>query len=203
VPSIFRRKPADEATEPVVDDVATESASPKSYTAKKGEATPKRVITGRRAGGAAPVTQRQANLRSRDKSRQDRAEQRAGMMAGDERFLLARDRGPVRKIARDVIDSRHNVGTIFIFVLVAILVGSFQGMPSQIRAAANLLFVVMIVLMLLDTALVYRRIRRLARERVPNATERWTSLYFYTVMRSISFRPMRVPKPQVKVGDKI
>jgi hypothetical protein len=203
VPSIFRRKPADVATEPVVDDVPAGSVRPKSYTAKKGDVTPKRVVAGRRVAAAAPANRKEALQRSREKQRQDRAEQRAGMMAGDERYLLARDRGPIRAIARDVIDSRHNVGTIFIFALVAILVGSFQGMPSQLQAAANLLFVLMIVVLLLDTALVFRRIRRLARERVPNATERWASLYFYTVMRAISFRPMRVPKPRVKVGDQI
>ncbi|WP_345629570.1 DUF3043 domain-containing protein [Rugosimonospora acidiphila] len=200
---MFRRKPVEEVAESVIDDEPEESLRSRSYTPKKGEATPKRVIAGRRPVAAAPANRKEALQRSREKQRQDREERRAGMMSGDERYLLARDRGPIRAIARDVIDSRRNVGTIFIFALVAILVASIQSMPSQVKAAANVLFIVMIVALILDTVLVVRRIRRLASERHPKATERWGSLYFYIVMRSISFRRMRVPKPRVKIGDQI
>jgi hypothetical protein len=200
---MFRRKPVEEVAEPVIDDEPDEPAQRKSYTAKKGEATPKRVIAGRRPVATTPATRKEAMKRASEKRRQDRVEQRAGMMAGDERFLPARDRGPIRAIARDVIDSRLNVGTIFIFALVAILVGSIQSMPTRVQAGANLLFLFMILALVVDSAFVFRRIRRLAKERHPNATERWGSLFFYTVMRSISFRFMRVPKPRVKVGQRI
>ena len=35
------------------------------------------------------------------------------MRAGDERYLLARDRGPERALVRDIVDSRRTVGTCF------------------------------------------------------------------------------------------
>jgi hypothetical protein len=200
---MFRRKPAEEVAEPVIDDEPAQPVQRKSYTPKKGEATPKRVINGRRPVAPAPANRKEALKRAREKQRQDRMEQRAGMMAGDPRYLSARDRGPIRALARDVIDSRINVGTIFIFVLIAILIGSLQSMPGTVQAAANLLFLFMIVALLVDSAFVIRKVRKLARERHPDASERWGSLYFYTIMRSISFRFMRVPKPRVKIGQRI
>ena len=36
-----------------------------------------------------------------------------------------------------------------------------------------------------------------------NESQGTRGLYFYVIMRTISFRRMRVPKPQVNVGDKI
>ena len=39
---------------------------------------------------------------------------RAGAARGDDAYLPARDRGPVRKLVRDVVDSRRNVGSFFL-----------------------------------------------------------------------------------------
>jgi len=204
---MFRRRSTDVVTDQVADepvaDEPVESGPPKSYTPKKGEATPKRVIAGRRPVETAPADRKEALKRSREKQRQDRVEQRAAMMAGDERYLLPRDRGPEKAIARDIVDSRYNIGTVFIFALLAILIGSTKTMPTQVQFGANLLFVFMIVALLVDSVIVCRKVRRLVRERLPKASVRWGSLYFYTIMRSISFRRLRVPKPRVMVGQQI
>ena len=34
-------------------------------------------------------------------------------MGGDERYLLTRDQGPVRRFARDLVDARRNVLGLF------------------------------------------------------------------------------------------
>ncbi len=41
------------------------------------------------------------------------------------------------------------------------------------------------------------------RERFPQTTQKIGSLQIYAVMRSLSFRRMRVPKPLVELGDKV
>jgi hypothetical protein len=200
---MFRRKPADVAVdEPVVDE-PVEPNQPRSYTPKKGEATPKRVIAGRRMVETAPTDRKEALRRSREKDRETRTQQREGMMKGDPRYLMARDRGPVRALARDVVDSRFNVGTWFIVALFVILVGSTRAMPAGVQAGANLLFLFMVLAFIVDAVFLCRRIRKLTAERLPNEDVRWGGVYGYAVMRTLSFRRLRVPKPRVKVGDKI
>ncbi len=44
--------------------------------------------------------------------REERAKIREGMMQGDERYLTSRDRGPQRKLVRDLVDSRFTVGEL-------------------------------------------------------------------------------------------
>jgi hypothetical protein len=48
-----------------------------------------------------------------------------------------------------------------------------------------------------------RRVRRVVGARFPKTEERWGSLYFYAIMRSLNFRRMRIPKPRVNVGDQV
>jgi hypothetical protein len=200
---MFRRKSADVATEePVVEDPAVAPLS-KSYTPKKGEATPKRVAAGRRLVGAPPADRKEALRRSRDKDRETRNEQREGMMKGDPRYLMKRDQGPDRAIARDVVDSRFNVGSLFLVALFIILIGSTRAMPTSVQFGANLLFLFMIFAFVVDGFFLCRRIRKLVRERLPKQDVRWAGLYGYAVMRTLSFRRIRVPRPRVKVGDKI
>jgi len=200
---MFRRKSADVATEePVIADPVV-AVQPKSYTPKKGEATPKRVVAGRRQVGAPPADRKEALRRSRDKDRETRTEQREGMMKGDPRYLMKRDQGADRALARDVVDSRFNVGSLFLVALLVILIGSTRSMPVSVQYGANLLFLFMILAFVVDSFFLCRRIRKLVRERLPKQDVRWRGLYGYAVMRTLSFRRIRVPRPRVKIGDRI
>lgn len=192
-----------EQVEEVADpaSVATERRS-KAYTPKKGEATPKRVSVVRRPDAPAG-NRKEALKRTRDRQRQERVESRERMMAGDEKYLMPRDKGPVRRLARDVVDSRRNAATFFFVGLFVVLIGTGQGFPQAVRIAANTLFLVLFAATAIDTYLIVRRIKLLARDRFPKDAQGARGLYFYVVMRTISFRRLRVPKPQVKVGDKI
>jgi hypothetical protein len=139
----------------------------------------------------------------REARRERRREVSEGMRRGDERYLGARDRGPERALARDVVDSRRTVGTWFFAGALIVLFGSSTAMPAQVRLIANLLWALLAVAVILDSTLLCRKVRRLVRERFPDSTERMRSLYFYVVMRSITFRKLRVPLPRVKFGTKI
>ena len=176
--------------------------APRAYTPKKGEATPKRVAHGRRVG-APPVDRKEALARQRVRPREQRAESRAGMMAGDERYLLPKDKGPVRRLARDLVDSRRNVATLFFVTLFVVFVLSNKAFKPVVNIAANGLFLFMFLATLGDVVLLLRKIQRLGAERFPKETEGYRGLFFYVLMRSVSMRRLRIPKPQVKVGDKI
>ena len=200
---MFRRKPADVAVEePVVDEPA-EQSTPKGYTPKKGEATPKRVIAGRRVVETAPTDRKEALRRAREKDRETRTQQREGMMKGDPRYLMKRDQGADRALARDVVDSRFNVGSLFLVALLVILIGSTRSMPVSVQYGANLLFLFMILAFVVDSFFLCRRVRKLVRERLPKQDVRWGGLDGYAVMRTLSFRRIRVPRPRVKIGDRI
>ncbi len=177
--------------------------APRAVTAKKGEATPKRPSANRRAVEPVPANRKEAATRSRERTRAIREESRKGMMAGDERYLLPKDKGPVRRLARNVVDSRFNVATILFFGLFVILIFSMGAFPVAVRSLANGALLFLMLATLVDNFVIVRKVKKLAAERLPKETQGLRGLYFYTLMRGISIRRLRIPKPQVKVGDKI
>jgi hypothetical protein len=186
--------------------VATaEPARARAYTPSKkelGKITPKRKAGGRTVE-APPANRREAMKRSREKARIARMERRQGMMEGKEEYLLARDRGPERALTRDVVDSRRNLASYFIPGAVIILVGGSGGMPREVQLFSTALWGVLFLGVIVDSFLLTRRLKSTLDGRFPKRTTRNGSLYFYAVMRSISLRRMRMPKPRVKIGDKV
>jgi hypothetical protein len=206
VPSLFRRKTADVADTQPAEPAQPAAPRPKSYTPSKkelGVATPKRLSSGRRVGEPAPSNRKEAYRTLKDRQRAERAEASAGMKAGDERYLLARDRGPERRLVRDIVDSRRTVGTWFFGGALIVLVGSSTRMPIQVQVAANILWAVLAIAVIADSFLISRKIKRLIQERFPKTNQRLGSLYMYGIMRGLTFRRMRVPKPQVELGTKV
>ncbi|MDH6466261.1 hypothetical protein M2302_006468 [Micromonospora sp. A200] len=200
VPSLFRRKSADPDSSATV--VATEeqpAERPRGYTPSKkelGRETPKRPVAGRRpAGPTKPLTKEEA--------REQRRLARAEAAAEFRREGGPRDRGPERLLARNVVDSRRTVGTWFFGGALIVLIGSNQAMPPAIRLASNIVWGALALGVVIDSILISRKIKKLIRERFPNSGERMGSLYLYAIMRSITFRRMRAPAPQVNIGDKI
>jgi Protein of unknown function (DUF3043) len=207
VPTLFRRKPAAEVVEPTPEggDETSESRS-KAYTPSKrerGVVTPKRGSTQpRRAAGASrPANRREASAQSRAERIKRRREDREAMMRGEEYALLPRDRGPEKRLVRDIVDSRRNVGTYFFATVFIIMLLTFVSVQAALYC--NLVFALLLLLVVIDSVLLSRRVRRLVSERLPKSTPRWGSLYAYGAMRALTFRGMRVPKPQHKPGDPI
>jgi len=206
VSSLFRRKPADVASsEPAPGEVTDAAPKPKNYTPSKrelGQTTPKRQSNARKVNAEAPANRREAMKQMRERQREERAEAAAGMRSGDERYLLARDRGSERKLVRDIIDSRRTAGTWFFGGALIVLVGSTVRIPA-IQLASNLLWALLAVVVIVDSILISRRVKKLVKERFPKTNQRLGSLQLYGVMRGLTFRRMRVPKPQAKFGDKV
>ncbi|GIJ68733.1 DUF3043 domain-containing protein [Virgisporangium ochraceum] len=204
MPSLFKRKTVEE-TEPAVEVV--EEVRPKGRTLSKrelGQETKKRPSANPRSAATAPPADRKEALkRSREKAREDRAERRAAMMAGDDRYLLPRDKGPERAMVRDVVDRRLTIGTWFFGGALIVLIGSSAAMPPLVQAVSNVLWALLALGTLVDSILLGREVKRRMREQFPKSTQKLTSLYLYASMRGLTFRRLRVPKPRVKIGQKL
>ncbi|MGH4000363.1 MAG: DUF3043 domain-containing protein, partial [Pseudonocardiaceae bacterium] len=134
----LRGKTGPETTDPEEPTVevasGTDDVTPRARTTGKGRPTPsRREAEGRKRGPAPPPprTQREALRRMRGSKQERRtasAARRERMMAGDEKYLLPRDRGPVKAYVRDLVDSRRNISGMFmplaLLVIVVILVPS-------------------------------------------------------------------------------
>jgi hypothetical protein len=205
VRSLFRRKStvvftdAEDTTE-----VEEAPARRKGYTPSKrelGVTTPKRGPNDRRrAAEPAPTSRREAYRRTRERAREDRRVAAEGMRRGDERYLLPRDRGPERALVRDVVDSRRTIGTWFFGGALIVIIGSWQSMPVIVQVVSNMLWAFLALAVIVDSFFIARRIKRFILQRFPKTSVRMRSLYFYGIMRGLTFRGMRVPKPRLEIG---
>jgi hypothetical protein len=209
VPTLFGRKSATPAEEsvssvtPQPDETSDAEIVPgsRAYTPAKGRATPKRS-DGRRKAEPPPANRREAYKRMKGKQRAERSEAMAGMRAGDERYLMARDKGPERALVRDIVDSRRTVGTWFFGSAFLVLLGTGSGQRAFVMYA-QLVWFAIAVATLVDMVLIFRKVRRLVRERFPKSQVRTGSLYFYAFMRAITFRRLRMPQARLTFGDPV
>ena len=122
------------------------------------------------------------------------------LQRGEEWALPPKDRGPVRALARDVVDARRGVGEYYIFtigVLIVLLILPWQGA----KIAADGFVVLLLAMMLGEGWVVASKVKRLAQQRYPNESTK--GLTMYVTFRGISLRRMRLPKPRVDRGAKI
>ncbi len=142
----------------------------------KNRPTPKRSSAeAARRRPLVPTDRKAAARAARDASREQRARARAGMLAGDERYLPARDRGPVRRFVRDTVDARHNIGENLILIALVILLLQFlvpvflRSNPGASQVAllgGTALLYSTLLLIIGDSFLLRRRIRRGVAERL-------------------------------------
>ncbi|MET7402182.1 DUF3043 domain-containing protein [Dactylosporangium sp. NPDC005572] len=207
MPSLFRRKSEDSDSSVAVSTPDPEAEATKGHTPSKrdlGKQTPKRTIAGRRVAEPPAANRREAAKRMREKMRAERVEARTGMANGEERYLLPRDKGPVRRLVRDIVDSRRTIGTWFFgTTFLVMIVGFNRNLNPSIYFAANALFGLMFLATAVDSVFISRTVKKMVKQRFPDSTEKLGRLYFYAIMRAISFRFIRNPKPQVKVGAAI
>ncbi|WP_071659761.1 DUF3043 domain-containing protein [Streptomyces humi] len=196
---VFRSRAKDEKAP--ADKALTDSKQTRDPQAPKGRPTPKRseAQTQRRSVANTPTTRKDAAKRQRDERRTAMERQRQALATGDERYLPARDKGPVRRFARDWVDSRFNVAEFFLPLAVVILVMSVIN-NTAIKNIALLLWLIVIVLIVLDAAVSGFRLRSRLAERFPDQNRK--GAVAYALMRSLQMRRLRLPKPQVKRGER-
>lgn len=228
-----RKKGNSHAESDVVDSDPAEAESGTSEavqprTAPKGRPTPKRDASRKRGPVApAPLTSSEARKRRKELKasrpklskeerkadklarRADMADRRERMMSGEDKYLLPRDQGPVRRYVRDVVDSRRNLlglfmpvalGMIFLMLSVGSVPAS-QSLVMQLISSWGLM--VLLAIMLIDGFFLGRRVNKLVDQKFPENTESGWKLGFYAASRASQIRRMRAPRPQVNRGDEV
>lgn len=163
--------------------------------APKGRPTPKRSDsqTARRKAVIAPTDRKAAAKQARESRRADMAKQRQALAGGDERYLPARDRGPVRKYVREYVDSRFRVAEFFLPIAVFILVLSIVRVGS-VQTLSLLLWLIVIVMIVGDSLITGLVLRGRLRKEFADKNTR--GAVAYGLMRSLQMRRLRLPKPQ-------
>lgn len=164
--------------------------------AGKGRPTPKRREAEPRSRGPVappPTTRREAYKRGREKTAGKRGPVAESARSG-ERAMPARDRGPIRKLVRDVVDSRRSVASLFLPFAVLFLAGYFIK-DSRVQSYLVLVWTLFFVLVIVDSFVLGRRVSKLVKQQFPQEPVTMRSLIFYGVQRSTMIRRWRFPKP--------
>ena len=189
-----------------------EPASPVSLG--KGRPTPKRRdAESRRRGPVAPAPLTSKEARERRKankgSKEDRkaasnerraaaAERRARMLAGEDKYLLPRDKGPVRAYVRDIVDARRNLVGLFMPLALILIFALF--LEPAVQAYVTLGMFVMMLFMVGEGIYLGKMINHKVRARFPDTPDGGFKIGWYAFVRASQIRKMRAPKPRVSAG---
>lgn len=165
-------------------------------TVGKGHPTPRRKE--REAANRRPLVPNDRKL-AKERDRKARALARERMMAGDEKYLPERDRGPQKAFARRYVDARTTVAEILIPAMVLILLVSLVP-DTRVVLLATLALYLYIAIMIVDLFILAHQVKRHAREKF-GADNLQRGLGWYSAMRATQMRRMRIPKPQNARGD--
>ena len=203
-----------------------EKKLPKGYTPPKGRPTPKRheqeikrgVVRDPNAMSRAQASQKRKEMKAsmskeewKEYKKQERAERRAQnkdiqakMDAGDERYLLDRDKGEVRRYVRDWVDSRRFLSNYVmpgaLILLVIMLLGQFF---PEVAAALSVAAMFFILATFAEGIFIGQRANKAVRAKSPDSTETGFGLGMYAFSRASQPRNWRTPKPQVAIGNKV
>lgn len=169
-------------------------------TSGKGRPTPKRKE--REAANLRPLVgndRKEANKAAKAKYNEARDRARIGMANGEEKFLPARDKGPQKRYIRDFVDARFSFGELMIPVMLVIIVLTLIEDP-QVQIISILGLWGFFILAVLDCVLAGIQVgRRLSASFGKESVQK--GYRWYTAMRCLQLRRMRLPKPQVKRGQ--
>jgi Protein of unknown function (DUF3043) len=185
-------------------DGPAEVKQPRSAAeAAKGRPTPKRSEAERKR--RQPITgSRQATVprtpEDKAKAKSERGRRYEAMKAGEAWALNPRDRGPVKALARDYIDSKRRISEYYMYILILLLAAVFIRNKTA-QTYVSPLVLVLVAIIVVDAQLIRRRLRQLVAERLPGESTR--GLTMYSVMRALQIRRFRMPAPRVRPGDKI
>jgi Protein of unknown function (DUF3043) len=178
-----------------------ELADAELRAAGKGRATPtrKEAEAARKARLAAPKGRKEEGAARRSQVKAARERQRTALLTGNDAYLPARDKGPVKRFARDYVDTRRTIGEIllplFFLVFASLIVSKTAGYLPSIA------WLVILGLMFADAARISSGVKSAVRTKFGDAETKGVAMY--SVLRAWQMRRLRLPKPQVKAGDPV
>ena len=167
----------------------------------KGRPTPtrKEAEAAARARAKVPRTRKEQMAAQRATRGDTSQKMREAMKTGDERYLPKRDRGPVRRFLRDYVDARFSFIELMVPLLIASMIMSYAGQPQF----GNTILFTTIMVILFDVVMLRFRLRRELAARFPDDPTATKGALLYAVMRSLQMKFLRLPKAQVKIGQKL
>ncbi len=196
------------------DSTSSSGVSGTAESIGKGRPTPKRREAQARRRGPVPPPpmtskqareRRKANRGNKDDRKKASAERRAAsahrrerMLAGDDKYLIPRDRGPVRAFTRDLVDARRNLVGLFMPLALLLIFALF--LTPEVQAFVTLAMFVMMLFMVIEGIYIGRQINSRVRERFPDSSDGGFKLGWYAFVRASQLRKMRAPKPRVERG---
>jgi hypothetical protein len=168
----------------------------------KGRPTPTRreAEAAARARAKVPRTRKEIAKAQRSARVESSQKVRAAMKSGDERYFMARDKGPVRSFIRDFVDSRFSFVELMIPLLILTMALGYSGNPT-LASMGNTILLGTMLLVVVDLLFMRRRMRRELARRFPSESTKGTT--YYAVMRSLQMKFMRLPKAKVKIGQQL
>ncbi len=103
-----------------------------------------------------------------------------------------------RRLDRDVVDARRNVGVLLLPLALLVVLAQLTGI-ARLIAFVFLLFMASAVAVFVDIALTTLAIRRRVRAEFPDQGRMFGHVG-YGLLRSTVFRRFRMPPPRVPIG---
>ncbi|MEV6389070.1 DUF3043 domain-containing protein [Nocardia xishanensis] len=188
-----------------------------TVTPGKGRPTPKRRdAQGKRRGPIAPAPLTAKEARARRKATRGTKEERKAasaerklaaqdrrtrMLAGEDKYLLPRDQGPVRAYVRDLVDARRNLVGLFMPMALVLIMSMFAA--PGLQTIVTLAMLVMMLFMIIEGVILGRIVNNRVRERFPETSDTGYRLGWYAFVRASQIRKMRAPKPRVGPGEAV
>ena len=166
----------------------------------KSEPTPKRkdAEAARKKALKVPRDSNEARKAVRERTRQQRIETRVAMNRGEEWAMPYRDKGPVRRHVRNMVDSRWHFGELFLPLALVVLILSLIPNPTVARVV-YFLWLAMMAGTIIDEIILGFQIKSVMSKNYPDSKERKGAV-FYGLMRALQLRNLRLPPPVVKIG---
>ena len=173
--------------------------------AGKGRPTPKRSVVERarrQPYTAPPADKKQASAQRRDRQRSEQKRRSEAMRRGEEWALPARDRGAVRALARDYVDSRRLIVSEYILFGVVVLIIAIFALGSA-KNSTLILYIELAIVGIIGVESLYHgaMVTRLAKQRLPGESTKGIS--WYIAKRSLRLRASRIPPARVARGAAI
>lgn len=197
---MFRRTKSEPSPDTQTATGPASSGDVSAAAQKKGRPTPTRreAEAANKVRAKVPRTRKERAAARRVARTETTSKMRQAMRTGDERYLPARDQGPVKRFVRDYVDHSFSVMELMLPVMVVLLVFGYVGSTALATFSSAALPALLLIVLVDGFRLRWKLGRELA-TRFPDTSTRGTTMY--AVMRALQVRFLRQPKPQVRLGQ--